>query len=156
MTRLHTIAAPLLLAATSCFIQVVETSTDTGTSGESGETESSSETENGDSGEDGDEHFVCGDEIRSAAEQCDGSDLGDATCMDLDFDSGTLACTPECTYDTSMCEGAPSCGDGMAGLGEECDGEDLNGRSCENLGFAGGQLSCTRECTYDTRACTSE
>ncbi len=46
---------------------------------------------------------VCGNGIIELGEQCDGSDLGEVTCQDLGFDSGTLACQETCIYDTSNC-----------------------------------------------------
>jgi hypothetical protein len=47
----------------------------------------------------------CGNGVRDAAvgEACDGSDLGSATCSNLGFTSGTLACDASCGYDTSAC-----------------------------------------------------
>jgi hypothetical protein len=50
---------------------------------------------------------VCGDGVLGEAEACDGSDLGDATCLTLGggFQGGTLACTANCLYDTSGCTG---------------------------------------------------
>jgi len=50
----------------------------------------------------------CGDGNIDAGEQCDGSNLGGKTCVDLGYDSGTLACSSDCTFDTSGCEGAPA------------------------------------------------
>jgi hypothetical protein len=48
---------------------------------------------------------TCGNGVREGTEQCDGADLGAATCASLGFVSGTLACTGNCTYDTSGCTG---------------------------------------------------
>ncbi len=50
---------------------------------------------------------VCGNGVREGAEECDGSDLGGATCGDFGCSSGTLSCTSSCTLDTSACT---SCG----------------------------------------------
>jgi len=56
----------------------------------------------------------CGDGIRNGAEQCDcpsgscsGTQIGNATCAQLNFDIGTPGCKPNCTYDTASCV---SCG----------------------------------------------
>lgn len=57
--------------------------------------------------------------INTAGEQCDGSDLGGASCVTLGFIGGTLACSA-CAFDTSGC----TCS-GMVGLPEtgqtQCD-----------------------------------
>ncbi|QQG39337.1 MAG: hypothetical protein HYS81_03025 [Candidatus Aenigmatarchaeota archaeon] len=45
----------------------------------------------------------CGDGIKNGSEQCDGSDLGGATCVSQGYTSGTLSCGGSCTYDTSAC-----------------------------------------------------
>jgi hypothetical protein len=49
---------------------------------------------------------VCG--RGSNAENCDGPDLGRATCKSLGFGGGTLACTSACTFDITGCS---VCGD---------------------------------------------
>ena len=47
--------------------------------------------------------YYCGDGFRDAAETCDGTDLNSATCASQGFDTGTLACSSTCAYDTSSC-----------------------------------------------------
>jgi hypothetical protein len=52
----------------------------------------------------------CGDGIAdpNGNEQCDGADLGGASCTSLGYTGGgTLSCTVGCGYDTSLCECAP-------------------------------------------------
>lgn len=49
---------------------------------------------------------TCGNGVIDPGEQCDGSDLGGATCESLGFAGGTLACSGACTYDTSGCTSA--------------------------------------------------
>ncbi len=50
---------------------------------------------------------TCGNGTIDPGEDCDGEDLGGATCQDLGFDGGQLACSPNtCTYDTSGCTSA--------------------------------------------------
>lgn len=36
-------------------------------------------------------------------EECDGADLAGQTCLSLGFTGGSLACSPQCTFDTSSC-----------------------------------------------------
>jgi len=50
---------------------------------------------------------VCGNNIKETGEQCDGIDLGGATCQSLGYSGGTLSCRPDCTFDTSGCYTAP-------------------------------------------------
>jgi hypothetical protein len=47
----------------------------------------------------------CGDGVVEGGEECDGAELGGETCegLGLGFTGGTLACTPACTFDASMC-----------------------------------------------------
>jgi len=45
----------------------------------------------------------CGDGLINGAEDCDGSQLGGATCVTLGYGSGTLACAPGCGFDVSAC-----------------------------------------------------
>lgn len=47
---------------------------------------------------------ICGNNIKEWDEQCDGPELGGATCISLGFNSGSVSCTPSCLYDTSDCE----------------------------------------------------
>ena len=49
---------------------------------------------------------TCGNGTVDPGENCDGSALGGATCMCLGFQSGTLACSASCQFDTSGCTGA--------------------------------------------------
>lgn len=45
----------------------------------------------------------CGNDVLNPAEQCDGTDLGGATCESLGFVIGDLACNANCTFDMSDC-----------------------------------------------------
>jgi hypothetical protein len=47
----------------------------------------------------------CGNAMQEPGEDCDGADLDDQTCegLGLGFSGGTLACTPTCMFDASMC-----------------------------------------------------
>ncbi|MEE8522889.1 MAG: prenyltransferase/squalene oxidase repeat-containing protein, partial [Thermoanaerobaculia bacterium] len=98
---------------------------------------------------------TCGDDvINQISESCDSTDLGGATCEDVGFLGGTLACNPDCTFDASACEGVPFCGDGSINREEEeCDGGDFGGLTCESLGLGGGTLTCNSSCTIQTAGC---
>lgn len=45
----------------------------------------------------------CGDGVANGSDQCDGSDLGGASCATLGFKGGTLACDAGCYFDFSGC-----------------------------------------------------
>lgn len=47
----------------------------------------------------------CGDGTIDAGEQCDGSNLGGATCESLGYGTGALGCKQNCTFDYSGCSG---------------------------------------------------
>ena len=52
---------------------------------------------------------ACGDgSIDVPGEQCDGSDLGGASCVSLGFAGGALACDGSCVFDTGPCQSAAS------------------------------------------------
>ncbi|MBU1244219.1 hypothetical protein KKD52_15055 [Myxococcota bacterium] len=96
----------------------------------------------------------CGDAVVQAAfEDCEGEDLGGATCQDQGFYRGTLACGDDCTFDTTGC--AERCGDGVvqAGEGEACDGSNFDGATCETLGHYDGTLACDNACALVTTGC---
>jgi uncharacterized protein YjiK len=100
----------------------------------------------------------CGNGIREAGEDCDGGDLGGATCQSRGFycdGGGGLTCNGNCTYNTSNCVSG-RCGDNatQGACGETCDGTDLGGETCQTQGFRGGDLSCQSNCAgYDTSGC---
>lgn len=50
----------------------------------------------------------CGNGTIEGPEECDGADINDATCEAADFGTGTVACSSECTFDFSGCDGAPT------------------------------------------------
>jgi hypothetical protein len=47
--------------------------------------------------------YVCGDGVKEDSEPCDGTEFGNASCGSEGFLGGTIACTPDCQLDTSMC-----------------------------------------------------
>jgi hypothetical protein len=76
----------------------------------------------------------CGNGTIDAGEDCDGQNLGGATCSTLGYGEGSLACDGQCLFDTSACacmdSDVDSRGDaGAAPLGacdQDCD--DANGQ----------------------------
>jgi hypothetical protein len=94
----------------------------------------------------------CGDDVVTPPEDCEGTNLGGKTCVDLGFYAPDgLACGSDCTFDVTACQGY--CGDGTRDTVEQCDGADLDGKSCTDLGYYGGTPSCSGRCTFDVSAC---
>lgn len=58
---------------------------------------------------------ICGNNIKETGEQCDGFDLGGATCSSLGYSGGNLSCRPSCEFDTSACTTGTSGGGGGGG-----------------------------------------
>ncbi len=49
----------------------------------------------------------CGDGVIEVGEDCDGVDLGGATCLSEGFTTGSLSCTASCVLNTSACTYTP-------------------------------------------------
>lgn len=81
---------------------------------------------------------VCGNGVQEYGEDCDGSDLGGASCSSRGFLSGTLACSPACEYDTSGCSSSPSCGDSVCNGSETCSSCSTDCGACPGGGGGGG------------------
>ncbi|MEL6546785.1 MAG: hypothetical protein AAFQ82_19315, partial [Myxococcota bacterium] len=99
---------------------------------------------------------TCQNGVREGPEECDGGDLGGASCQTLGqgFSSGNLGCNASCTFDTSQCQTAQTCGNNSAEGTELCDGTDVGTASCASEGFSSGTLLCNSTCTgFDTSAC---
>ena len=92
---------------------------------------------------------LCGDNIISQGEACDGTSLAGATCESLGFAKGKIACK-QCHYDTRGCT---TCGNDEINGKEECDGGDLGDRTCTSLGYTGGTLACADTCELTMAAC---
>ncbi len=95
----------------------------------------------------------CGNGVIEGTEECDGGDLGGATCSTFGHSQGTLSCNTDCTYDSSDCH---TCGNGAREGGEMCDGTDLAGLSCADFGCTGGgNLGCNPTCDdFDLSGCS--
>lgn len=103
----------------------------------------------------------CGNGVKDAADACDGTDFGGATCASLlgDGYGGNLACGADCTIDQSDCHVLPVCGDGVLNqTTERCDGADVAGLSCAQVvGFGStGTLGCQANCQFDVTQCSAE
>lgn len=112
----------------------------------------------------------CGDGIISGSEACDGTNLGGATCVSQQYESGNLSCIPagqpnECTFEVGECVGdlQSECGDNQITGNEVCDcGSDgvctlgeLNGETCSSRGSSGSGLNCSADCrSYNPNACS--
>jgi len=96
----------------------------------------------------------CGDGVIEGerGEQCEGGNLGGATCESQGYAGGSLTCDSACHLDTSTCESR--CGDGVVTAPhEDCEGDDLAGGTCQTQGFYTGTLRCGADCRYDTGDC---
>jgi cysteine-rich repeat protein len=88
----------------------------------------------------------CGNSVIDPGEVCDAVDLGNQSCLSMGYDSGTLTCRAECTFNTSECVGDNPCGNGEIDGIEACDGENLNSETCLTRGFDSGTLICSSDC----------
>ncbi len=99
--------------------------------------------------------MACGNGVREGSEECDGADLGGATCQSLHGASalGTLACGALCTFTASSCTW---CGDNIINDGEICDGTAPTSLTCGQVlnATASGTLACAADCqSWDLSGC---
>jgi Beta-propeller repeat len=102
---------------------------------------------------------TCGDGIMDGeTEECDGEDLGNITCLKLDYYGGILKCNDDCRLDITECADMGRCGDEVIheNDGEQCEDQNLGGESCETLNLGGGVLGCDQECNFDVMGCDSQ
>lgn len=107
---------------------------------------------NGNNGDGGTDPY-CGNGALDPGEDCDGVNLGGASCAGLGLGGGTLGCTSSCAFDTSSCDVVPTCGNSFIDIGEECDGAELGGQTCEGLGYGQGTLACATTCLFEVSGC---
>ncbi len=86
----------------------------------------------------------CGNGTIDPPEQCDGQELGGATCESEGFGGGTLACDDDCTFDYSSCTD-PACAMAPRPPGGVCPAECTGG--CDM-----GSITCSIHC-IGTTAC---
>ena len=89
---------------------------------------------------------TCGDNvINQFTEQCDGTDLGAASCSSLGFGGGTLACV-SCLFDTSACAGG--CPAGLTSCSGSCRDLAVDESNCGTCGnvCATGQICISGSC----------
>lgn len=80
---------------------------------------------------------VCGDGTIDAGEQCDGANLGGASCTTRGFTGGTLSCSASCTFVTSSCtNGGGGGGGGASGVGGEAEADGGSSGDIPLCGFA--------------------
>jgi hypothetical protein len=60
----------------------------------------------------------CGDGMIGPAEDCDGGNLNNQTCVSLGFKAGNVACNPDCSINTGACTNVV-CGDGECAAPQE-------------------------------------
>ncbi len=85
---------------------------------------------------------VCGNGVREGSEQCDGADLGGATCSDVGCSTGIVGCTLSCTLDFSGCSDCVVCGDGSCEAPEDCENCPTDCPIFELPGFSCGNGLC--------------
>ncbi|MBU1220530.1 hypothetical protein KKF34_02100 [Myxococcota bacterium] len=97
---------------------------------------------------------TCGNGIVEGGEQCETGNNQPECGLVGNFVGGTLQCSADCTWDTSLCR-TIRCGDGILDYPEECEGENFDGETCESMGhFVGGTLYCNPEiCKIETTNC---
>lgn len=90
------------------------------------------------------EYGKCGDGIKAPMEDCDGEDIGDATCESLGFYGGDLSCTSDCKILIRDCG---RCFDGIIQESEVCDLFNSGEFSCADEEKFGGPYICENDCS---------
>lgn len=85
-----------------------------------------------------------------APEQCDGVNLNGATCGSLGYATGTLACRPNCTFDTSGCS-LPSGGRRVISGGGGDFGIPLTGATFSGRAYPGSTVTLLKNADVAAR-----
>ena len=84
--------------------------------------------------------FTCGNGIKEGAEECDGTDLDNKSCLTFGFTGGTLSCTTGCQFNKlSCCAGKAKqvCTGGDLYWYDSCSKKGPLAASCKGCGCAG-------------------
>ncbi|MGM0597191.1 MAG: hypothetical protein ACQES9_09145, partial [Myxococcota bacterium] len=96
----------------------------------------------------------CGNGIIEGDEVCDGTNLGENTCADLEgFTGGELACNDSCEFDTSACTDE-TCTDECSEGNEVCDSDGITLRSCELNQDTGCTEWVDTDCSANGEVCS--
>jgi hypothetical protein len=96
---------------------------------------------------------LCGNGSRDSGEDCDGNELGGASCTSFGYyTTEGLTCRSNCSFDLSGC--SARCGDGIINGPEQCDGVVPVGTTCSLFGTFGPEgLACNAACAFDLTGC---
>lgn len=75
---------------------------------------------------------LCGNNIKEAGEECDGSDLDSQTCVTKGYVGGTLICNANCTFNANSCYMGGGGGGGTYVLAEPETTISFNGKAYPN------------------------
>ena len=93
---------------------------------------------------------VCGDDLVTGSEDCDGAIDEATTCEALGFapgGDGVVSCSDECAFDTAECQDSICGNDNLEEGFETCDATHFGDDSCRIRGFFDGELSCAEDCS---------
>jgi hypothetical protein len=102
--------------------------------------------------------LLCGDNVATGDEVCDGTSFKGNQCSNYltdegtPFHSGELGCATSC--DAFIYDDCNYCGNQTKDGTEDCDGNDVGGTTCFSLGhYDLGSVSCNSDCTYNISNC---
>lgn len=70
---------------------------------------------------------VCGNDVIESGEECEPEGPAPGGCIEAGFETGTLTCNPDCTYDVADCAGTERCFDARDNDGDgssDCEDDD--------------------------------
>ncbi len=84
---------------------------------------------------------MCGDGLVEGVEQCEGTNVGGATCVTAGYASGTVACdAANCKLDATGCS-MGTCNGAQLEYGEDCDGQAFCSAQCALFECPAGQTA---------------